>query len=267
MKNLCVIVVGIMAALSGCKSGNQMNALDLVVVEQTDSVQGGHEGNCDCWATFNIDVPVNGPQVFVDSVMELVNREVYMMCEYCIEFVNRPDEYVSYSQEEMFIHDGERLLSHYMEKYKTLIEDSLWNTFGLELKLEAQTEKYVTYGMEFLHCGGSCGSEKYYFTFDKNDGHQVRDIISYENLARFFKDYPEYSSIDDDSWFGMAGWQFYQEDGADMFEYGLLDDHFSLSIEGYGNHYLLLGIPYGKIFSYLSPEAQALVERQKERGG
>ena len=24
-------------------------------------------------------------------------------------------------------------------------------------KMEAQTAKYVTYGMEFFHCGGSCG--------------------------------------------------------------------------------------------------------------
>ena len=265
MNKYCILIVaGFMAALSGCQSGNQMNALDLEVVEQIDTICGSHEENTNCWATFNIDVPVNGPQVLVDSVTELVNREVYKMCEYCIEFVDHPDEYVAYSQEEMFTHDGEGLLGHYMEKYKPLIEDSLWNTFSLELKLEAQTEKYITYGMEFFHCGGGCGSEKYYFTFDKNDGHQVRDIISYENLARFFKDYPEYNSIDDDPWFGMAGWQFYQQDGADNYEYGLLDDHFSLSIEGHGNHYLLLGIPYGQIFSYLSPEAQALVERHQE---
>ena len=61
-----------------------------------------------------------------------------------------------------------------MKKYKPLIEDSLWNTFGLELKLENQTARYVTYGLEFMHCGGSCGSEKEYYTFDKKDGWTVR---------------------------------------------------------------------------------------------
>jgi len=66
--------------------------------------------------------------------------------------------------------EGERLLNHYMEKYKPLIEDSFWDVFGLELKLEAQTEKYVTYGLEFFHCGEGFGSEKYYYTFDKSDG-------------------------------------------------------------------------------------------------
>lgn len=264
MKKYCILIVaGFMAALSGCKSGNQINALDLEVVEQTDSVQGGHEGNSDCWASFNVDVPVNGPQVLVDSVMALVNREVYKMCEYCIEFDKDPDEYVAYSQEEIFTKDGKQLLSHYLEKYKPLIVDSLWNTFGLELKLEAQTEKYVTYGMEFLHCGGSCGSEKYYFTFDKSDGHQVRGIISHENLVSFFKDHPEYSSIDDAPQSGTTVWQFFPVDDDSNYEYGLLDDHFTFAIHGSGNHYLPLSVPYDHIFSYLSPEAQALVKRHE----
>ena len=149
-----------------------------------------------------------------------------------------------------------------MEKYKPVLQDSLWSSYGLELKMEAQTDKYVTYGLEFFHCGASCGSEKYFYTFDKRDGHLVRNIISHENLVRFFKDYPEYTSIDDDPWFGRAGWQFMQED-AQRYDYGLLDDHFSLAIQGCGNHYLLPCFPYGQIFSYFSPEAQALVERHE----
>ncbi len=30
--------------------------------------------------------------------MAHVNREVYLMCKYCIEHVDRPDEYVAYSE-------------------------------------------------------------------------------------------------------------------------------------------------------------------------
>lgn len=143
----------LIVTLIGCQSGNQINTSDLEVSEQIDTIRGGHEGNNYCWVSFNVDVPVNGPQVLVDSVMALVNREVYKMCEYCIEFSERPDEHVAYSEKEMFSNDGERLLNHYMDKYKSLIEDSLWNTFGLELKMEAQTEKYVTYGVENYYCG------------------------------------------------------------------------------------------------------------------
>ena len=186
------------------------------------------------------------------------------MCEYCIEFYDRPDDYVAYSEKEMFTNDGKRLLSLYMEKYKPLIEDSLWNTYDLKLKMEAQTEKYVTYGVERMYCGAGCISEKHFYTFDNNDGHQVRNIISCENLVRFFKDYPEYSSIDDDPWFGRAGWQFFIEDGAQRYDYGLLDDHFSHAIHGWGNSYLLLSFPYGQVFSYLSPEVLTLVERHEE---
>lgn len=263
-KLLFIMFASMIICLQGCGSSKIETAKDLVVVEQIDSVCGGHEENNYCWASFNVDVPVNGPQVLVDSVMALVNREVYKMCEYCIEFNDRPDEYVAYSEKEMFTNDGERLLSHYMEKYKPLIEDSLWNTFGLELKMEAQTDKYVTYGLEFFHCGASCGSEKCFYTFDKQDGYQVRNIISHENLVRFFTDYPEYTSIEDDPWFGWTEWRFSPEDDANKYDYGLLDDHFSFAIQGCGNHYLLLSFPYGQIFSYLSPEAQALVERNEE---
>lgn len=261
---LLAVIAGMVYGLQGCGNAKVERSEDLVVVEQTDTVRRGQDEDIYCWASFKVDVPVNGPQALVDSVMILVNREVYKMCEYCIEFVDSPDEHVAYSEKEMFTNDGERLLNHYLEKYKPLIKDSLWNTFGLELKMEAQTEKYVTYGVENFYCGANCSSEKHFYTFDKSDGHQVRDIISHENLERFFKDYPEYTSIEDDPWFGRVGWQFSSEDDASKYEYGLLDDHFSLAIHGYDKHFLLLSFPYGQIFSYLSPEAQALVERHEE---
>ena len=264
MKKYGIILLGFIAVLSGCKNSYQINTSDLMVTEQIDSIHGSHEGNDYCWASFNVDVPVNGPQVLVDSVMVLVNREVYKMCEYCIEFNERPDEYVAFSEKEMFTNDGKHLLDHYMGKYKPLIEDSLWNTFGLKLKMEAQTEKYVTYGVERFYCGASCSSEKHFYTFDKSDGRRVKDIINHENLVRFFTDYPEYTSIDNDPWLGRTGWQFSSEDDANKYDYALLDDHFSLAIQGCGNHYLLLSFPYGQIFSYLSPEAQVLVKQNKE---
>lgn len=250
-----------MALSFGCKSSNQMDSSDLEVTEQIDSIHVSHDDNNYCWASFNVDIPVNGPQMLVDSVMAFVNRELYNACESCVHF---DQDVVSFSRKEMFVNESKRLLSHYLEKYKPLIEDNLWNTFGLELKLEAQTKKYVTYGMERFYCGASCGSEKHFYTFDKSDGHQVKEIIDHENLVRFFSDYPEYTSIDDDPWFGREGWQFSMEDDANKYDYGLLNDHFTLAIHGCGNHFLLQSFPYGQVFSYLSPEAQALVERNEE---
>ena len=266
MKNQWVLlVVGVIIGASiSCSSGKQTGTSDLEVTNQVDTVWGGHEENNHCCVSFNVDVPVNGPQVLVDSIMVLVNREVYKMCEYCAEFNDLPGDNAAYSLEEVFTADGKRLLSRYMDKYKSLIEDSLWNTFSLELKMESQTGKYVTYGVEHFYCGANCSSEKHFYTFDKSDGHRLKEIVDHENLVRFFRDYPEYASIDDDPWFGRAGWQFSPEDDANKYDYGLLDDHFSLAIQGCGSHYLLLSFPYGQIFSYLSPEVQALVKRTEE---
>ena len=255
-----LLMASMMMGLQGCGSVQTGHSRDLVVMEHTDTIRGAQEWNNYEWASFTVDVPVDGPKALVDSVRVFANRELYHACEIGSHF---DDSVVTFKKSEVYSHDGEQLFSHFMEKYKPVLQDSLWSSYGLELKMEAQTDKYVTYGLEFFHCGASCGSEKYFYTFDKRDGHLVRNIISHENLVRFFKDYPEYTSIDDDPWFGRAGWQFMQED-AQRYDYGLLDDHFSLAIQGCGNHYLLPCFPYGQIFSYLSPEAQALVERHEE---
>ena len=251
-----LMAIGIATVMLGCQSMRQEPSSDLVVVEHTDTVYGIQDGS----ASFTVDIPVNGPGALVDSVTTFINKMLYDACESCIHF----DDHVTFKEGEVFTNDNEQLFSHFMEKYKPVIRDSLCIYFALELKLEAQTDKYVTYGMEHFHCGGSCGSEKYYYTFDKSDGHQVRGIISHENLVQFFKDYPEYTSIDSDPWGGTSGWKFFPENDYVDYNYGLLSDHFSLAIHGYGNHYILTDYPYGQIFSYLSPEVQTLLERHEE---
>ena len=263
MKNqrLLLAVVVVLVAIMGCGSSKTERSGDLVVVEQTDTVRGNNENNQYEWAAFTVDVPVNGPQALVDSVMAFINEQLYEACESNAHFY---EKCVTFSKEEMFSDDSEQLFGHYMEKYKPLIQDSLWRTFGQIMKLEAQTDKYVTYGLELFFCGAGCSSEKYYYTFDKSDGHQIKEIISHDNLVRFFEDYPEYSTLEADPWAGASGWKFFPENEFVNYNYGLLDDHFSLVICGYGNHFFLLDFPYGQIFSYLSPEAQNMVEQTDE---
>lgn len=249
-QNWVVLPVVVMMVLMGCGSAYMERSKDLVIVEQIDSVFGNHEENNYCRAFFDLDLPVNGSQALVDSVMALINREVYHFCEICS---HSDDSVVTYSPEEVFTDDGRHLLSHYMEKYRPLLTDSLWNMFHLSLKMEVQTESYVTYGMEYHHCGGSCGSEKYYYTFDKRDGHLLKEVISHENLVHFFEDYSEYAEKED------FIWKYSPESNYDNSCYGLLDNRFSLVIIGWYNHYFSVDVPYSHIFSYLSPEAQALV--------
>ena len=255
---LIFVAISIGVLLSNCKSEQSESTTDLIVVEQIDSVFGDNGYNNYEWAAFSVDVPVNGPKTLVDSVMVLINREVYKMCEYCIEFVDSPDEYVAYCEEDIYTDDGKLLLKHYLDRYRASIADSLWNTFGLTLKMEAQTAKYVTYGMEFFHCGASCGSEKYYYTFDKNDGHIVKEIITNDNLVKFFKDYPRYVSKNEYSW------RFSPEDTCANTCFGLLQENFSLAIVGLYNHFFTVDVPLSQILPYMSLETQELVERQSK---
>lgn len=252
VKTLMTVAV-LVVAIYGCQSAKVERSQDLVVEEQTDSVFGSHEENNYCRAFFTLDIPVNGPKALMDSVLTLINREVYDYCEFCAH----PDE-KTYSPEEVFTDDGRQFLTHYMEKYRQLLKDSLWNMFHFTMKMEAQTESYVTYSLENHHCGASCGSEKSFYTFDKRDGHQLQEIISHENLVRFFEDYPEYAGKEE------FLWKYTPESDYDTSCYGLLDDHFSLIIIGWYNHYFSVDVPYSQIFSYLSPEAQAMVERKSE---
>ena len=258
---LLSVIAEIIFDLQGCGSTKMECSKDLIVVEQTDTVYGGIEDNKGEWAAFTIEIPINGPKALVDSVMAFVNKELYDACESNAHF---GEDAVAFSKEQMFTDDGERLFGRYMEKYKPLIQDSLWRVFGLTMTMEAQTDKYVTYGVEFFYCGAGSSSKKEYHTFDKRDGHQVKKIISHDNLVRFFEDYPEYNTIEDDEWSDDSRWDFSPEYGFDNSCYGLLDDCFTLVIEGCGNHFLLTDFPYNQIFSYLSPEAQALVEQKDE---
>lgn len=249
-----LIVVSIVLTTQSCGNAKADSSNDLVVEEQADSAITADSKQ----ATFKIDVPTDGSRVLVDSVMALINREMYKACEDCVHL----DEGVtSFSPKEVFTDDGKQFVKHYMKKYKVLIQDSLWKTYyDFTLKMEAQTKKYVTYGMEHVHCGGSCSSQKYYYTFDKRNGHQIQEIINHDNFVRFLGDHPEYATIQADAWSGTPRWKFYPDDEITEYYYGLLDDHFSLVIKGVGNHYLIVDIPYNKISSYLSPEVQELVK-------
>ncbi len=252
---LLLVVANLVAGLQSCLNGNnkQETSQNLVVVEQSDTIWN-RAGEYDYDASFTVDVPIDGPQALVDSVMALLNMELHSMCERTIHFDNQ----VSFKEKEVCTDDAKNLLNHYIKKYKSLIEDILEWHVAFKLKLEAQTEQYVTYGIECYHCGGSCGSEKFYYTFSKSDGHQVKDIISRDDLLRFLKEHPECKDNED---MDKELWQMFPLDEY-QFEnsnYGLLGDHFSLVIWGYTNHYLSTEFPYSKILPYLSPEAQELV--------
>lgn len=265
-----LMTVGTAFVIQGCGSTEVEHSKDLIVMEQTESVQGTSEysDNSSYMMEINIDVPVNGPKILIDSVMTFLNKKMYYFCEWCAHesSLYEDDRWVkSFRPEEVFTNDGERFLENYLKKYRPLIQDSLWcEFFGMDLKLESQTGSFVTYGHEDNACGANCSSRKYYYVFDKHDGHIVKEIISKENIKQFFEDYPEHRGLRGDWLLGWPDWEYDAEHIFENTDFGLCSDHLTIVIGDVGRNFYLMKIPYSQILSYLTPEAQALVEGMSE---
>ena len=265
-----LMTIGAAFVIQGCGSPKMERSYDLVAVEQTDSVHGASEynGNSSYMMEITVDVPVNGSKILIDSVMTFLNKKMYYFCEWCAHesSLYEDERWVkSFRPEEVFTNDGERFLENYMKKYRPLIQDSLWcEFFGMDLKLESQTGSFVTYGHEDNACGANCSSRKYYYVFDKHDGHIVKEIISKENVKQFFEDYPEHCGLRGDWLLGWPDWEYDVDHVFENTDFGLCSDHLSIVITGVGKHYYLMKIPYSQILSYLTTEAQALVEGMGE---
>lgn len=253
------MTMAVMLSMLGCQAAQTEQPRDLVVAAQTDSVRGGEAGFNDyCTIDITVEPPVDGPRALTDSVMAFVNKEVYEFCEFCS---HEDRKYRSFSSKRVFVNDGRHLLSRYMERYAPIIKDSLWNTyFSLQLAMESQTGSFVTYGLEHYHCGGSCGSEKCYYTFNKKDGHKVQEVINHEDITRFFEDYPEYRRLQGDIMLGWPDWEYSRNHIFEQTDFGLGHDGLLMVISDVGNHFYVMKVPYGPILSYLSKEAQELVE-------
>lgn len=261
MKNYWLFLIILFAS---CQNSNQVENPDLVVTVQTDTIQGCSEDNSSYQAAFNVDTPVNGPQVLVDSVMVFLNKKMYDFCEGCVHEPSiTVDErkLMSFRSEEVFTNDAEHFLEDYLKKYRPVIQDSLWvGLLGLELKVEAQAKTFVTYAYVDNASGASSSSRKYYYVFDKSDGHIVKEIISGEKLRLFCKDYHSTHSPQEDGFLNLPEWENDEEHIFENTDFGLGADHLSIVVSDVGNHYDLVEIPYSLILSYLTPEAQTLVK-------
>ena len=98
--SFCVITSALLFSLLGCMGTKMGYSEDLVVVEQTDTVRGNTEDNGHEWAAFTIDVPVNGPKVLVDSVMALINKELYRRYDFltALYFIEKDNRFPFYQR-------------------------------------------------------------------------------------------------------------------------------------------------------------------------
>ena len=129
---------------------------------------------------FSIDIPVSGPHVLTDSVMEFLNEQLYLLCE-------EQTDSSGMSPESMHISDAEQLLRQYVDIYKPLVQKKGGWLPSIYITMLAQTESFITYGVAYYQNKFLYGSEMHCYTFSKQDGHQLREIFSYEKLDTFFE--------------------------------------------------------------------------------
>lgn len=139
-----------------------------------------------------IDAPISGDKVLIDSIVHLINAEMY-------DFLESGHE-TCFAPEEVYCADPKQLVKHYYDAYKPFMIDSchrdeqpycFCDTHYLNVILIDQTESFVTYEANGLFIGeGDCWYRKW-VTFCPGDGHQLQEVITTEDFMRFFEDHPE----------------------------------------------------------------------------
>lgn len=186
-----------------------------------------------------------------DSVSSFLNREAHsQLSRLCNE---APD--IDETDYEYDVCNPFYSLNEILSVYQGRVEDVGYER--ISFFIIAQTESFVTYGLEEYHCAGSCGSDFHCYTFNKKDGRLVKDMITFQDIRRFVKDHPK-SNHPFDQW-KLEGDDKNIKEGSD-YGIGLLNDGLLLVNENFSKHYFLGKIEYEDILPYLSEEAQGLVK-------
>lgn len=245
--NLWLLLTGVMMFAAASCGGKKDNDVLMVVERQNMNIECGY-----MQISINIDVPIAGPSVLMDSVMEFLNRETYDFCEsMCSDFEeSQPSQLYSYQEARTV--DAEHFMQHYADLYTSGFMRSDLDFQSLTIGLVAQTDSFVTFGEEYYHCGGSCGSEFFWYTFDKKDGHLVKEIVNKNDLADCINKLAarEYGYSYSESGFDPE----YNYHALGLSELGVM-----LASES-NNHYSTELIDYQSIKPYLTKEALELIK-------
>lgn len=252
MKKIVLILVlaSLSFAFASCNRNSENkeaqssdSATQLLVVERQSVILSEDSPS----VSVTVDVPIAGSQVLMDSVMEFLNREVY-------DFLDRDGEDARcFPYEEVRARDADHFSVSYERHYGPLItKEAGWNVDKIAVVLISQTESFVTYGIEVFSCGATCCTSFNCYTFNKIDGHIIKDIINQKDLAKFVNKVV----------LGNCG-KASNESCLDMFEWGLCESGLAY-LNHETNHYEVGVIDYKEALPYLSDEAKSLVEAKGE---
>ena len=237
--------------LAGCRENRTSTDDPGLLVVERERVDFGLASPVEFGAL--MDIPQSGPEFLQDSIVLFLNRQMYEFCEaYCSETKVFEDVYDDY---------GGSLLSSFYDAYAPAFQPDDLPAYGqMSCLMVAQTESFLTYAVEYAHCGGSCGSELFCYTFSKKDGHLIEEVQDWDALSRVLLEHPEVQHPYEDFQLErlaqpnaseVAGWRY--------FDAALLEDGLLLVNEDAGNHYKLALVPYDEVRSSLSGEALELI--------
>lgn len=234
--------------LLSCTNSRQEESSSTTSILRVEKQHSKLEGTGDpYYVQMSVDVPIDGPTPLLDSIKAFLNEKLHEALELAIDTTFR-SESVFLSAESVYSNNMPSLLNSYTDKYREIAAKCLSNSYNLNLFLIAQTESFVTYGLEWHHCGGSCGSEYLCYTFCKKDGRRVKDILSPKKKTRFVKTFNEdFDNVSN------------PEDIC--LEAGLTSGGLLVTKMGNLNHYQQLLYPYKSVLAYLTKEAKQLVKQ------
>ncbi len=137
-------------------------------------------------ATIFMDYPVNAPKQLTDSITAFINETLYSYFEY-----DDHENQFHIPYQNVYSTNLPHIAEHYWDAYRSFYDqlDPIYH--WLDMNIVAQTDTYITYEVIFSFRGEGIHEFRQWTTFVKKDGHRLKEVISNENLLRFYDDYPE----------------------------------------------------------------------------
>ena len=208
----------------------------------------------------SIDTPVAAPQPLKDSLTLFLNETLYAF------FDDGNSCHLPF--ETVFSKEVKQLAKHYKEAYKpyynadnTDVRD--FNYDCLDVKLATQNDIYVTYQVNSILYGEGVETTSDWVTFVKSDGHRLKELITDDDMLRFYKEHPEQRNAN--IWENV---QYQLSDGGDIFlacNTGLLNDSVAHQYVYATGIFEDVVYPIDAILPYLSKEAQALIKENSKK--
>lgn len=240
------VIILVSVTLTGCN--RQHPKTSSLKVERQHVCINNYEGTYSF--DVSVDVPVSGPQQLRDSIMIFLNHELYHAFENVID--TSCNESKLFQSKEVYVKEPYLILDSYSKKYGNSVKKLLSNHYNLNIFLVAQTNSFITYALEWYHCGGSCGSELLCYTFDKKNGHVLDSIVKEKLLRQYLKNLPEKEQPFKDN-------LVYYDSPKQIFDFALMEKGLLITTN-LVNHYQVFLLDYKDVWSYLTPKAQELVE-------